>query len=104
MARFAASTTPAATAPRPAWTYCLDGRLVAIPQREAFKGLDLGRHGLVAIEQEIFLGFIFIRFAPGLPSVKEMAAPYAQELPAYHMEELVPQGRVTFRQRNVNWK
>jgi len=92
------------TCPYHAWTYGLDGRLVAIPQREAFKGLDFGRHGLVPIEQEIFLGFIFIRFEPGLPSVKEMAAPYAHELAAYRMEELVPQGRVTFRTRYVNWK
>jgi phenylpropionate dioxygenase-like ring-hydroxylating dioxygenase large terminal subunit len=92
------------TCPYHAWTYGLDGRLVAIPQRDAFKGLDFGRHGLVPIEQEVFLGFIFIRFASGLPSVKEMAAPYAHELAAYRMEELVPQGRVTFRPRNVNWK
>jgi len=92
------------TCPYHAWTYGLDGRLVAIPQREAFKGLDFGRHGLVPVEQEIFLGFIFVRFEPGLPSVKEMAAPYADELAAYRMEELVPQGRVTFRPRNVNWK
>ena len=77
---------------------------VAIPQKEAFKGLDFGRHGLVPVEQEIYLGFIFVRFEPGLPSVKEMAAPYAHELEAYRMEELVPNGRVTLRPRNVNWK
>ncbi len=92
------------TCPYHAWTYGLDGRLVAIPQREAFSGLDMSRHGLVPIEQEVFLGFIFVRFASGLPSVKEMAAPYAHELAAYNMEELVPQGRVTFRTRKVNWK
>jgi phenylpropionate dioxygenase-like ring-hydroxylating dioxygenase large terminal subunit len=45
-----------------------------------------------------------VRFAPGLPSVREMAAPYAQELAAYRLEELVPQGRVTLRPRAVNWK
>ncbi|MBS0418584.1 MAG: aromatic ring-hydroxylating dioxygenase subunit alpha [Proteobacteria bacterium] len=92
------------TCPYHAWTYGLDGRLVAIPQKEAFKGLDFGRHGLVAVEQEIYFGFVFIRFEPGLPSVKEMAGPYAHELAAYKMEELVPNGRVTFRPRMVNWK
>ena len=60
--------------------------------------------GLVALEQEIFMGFVFVRFEPGLPSVREMAAPYADELAAYRMEELVPQGRVTLRPRQVNWK
>jgi phenylpropionate dioxygenase-like ring-hydroxylating dioxygenase large terminal subunit len=33
-----------------------------------------------------------------------MAAPYAAEMAAYHMEDLVPQGRVTLRPRSVNWK
>jgi phenylpropionate dioxygenase-like ring-hydroxylating dioxygenase large terminal subunit len=92
------------TCPYHAWTYALDGRLAAVPQRDAFKGLDQAAHGLVPVEHEIFLGFIFVRLAPGLPSVREMAAPYAEELASYRMEELVPQGRVTVRHRKVNWK
>jgi carnitine monooxygenase subunit len=87
-----------------AWTYALDGRLVGVPQRDAFKGLDVGRHGLATLDLEVFMGFIFVRFAPGLPSVREMAAPYSDELAAYRMAELVPQGRVTLRSRAVNWK
>ncbi|HEY5102034.1 MAG TPA: aromatic ring-hydroxylating dioxygenase subunit alpha [Steroidobacteraceae bacterium] len=87
-----------------AWTYALDGRLVGVPQRNAFRGLDVGKHGLAALDLEVFMGFIFVRFAPGLPSVREMAAPYVNELGAYQMEKLVPQGRVTLRTRAVNWK
>jgi phenylpropionate dioxygenase-like ring-hydroxylating dioxygenase large terminal subunit len=86
------------------WSYSLEGKLVGVPQRASFHGLEMERHGLVALEQEIFLGFVFVRFEPGLPSVREMAAPYADELAAYRMEELVPQGRVTLRPRPVNWK
>jgi carnitine monooxygenase subunit len=92
------------TCPYHAWTYALDGRLVGVPDREAFAGLDAARHGLVPLEHEVFLGFVFVRFAPGLPSVREMAAPYAAELAAYRFEELVPQGRVSLRPRAVNWK
>ena len=92
------------TCPYHAWTYALDGRLVAVPGRDAFAGLDTARHGLIALEHEVFMGFIFVRFAPGLPSVREMAAPYLEELAAYRFEELVPQGRVTLRPRAVNWK
>ncbi len=92
------------TCPYHAWTYATDGRLIGLPQREAFQGLDRTLHGLVPLEQEIFLGFIFVRFAPGLPSVREMAAPYLDELNAYRFEALVPQGRVTLRPRSVNWK
>ena len=52
----------------------------------------------------MLLGFVFVRFAPGLPSVREMAAPYLHELAPYRMEELQPMGRVSLRPRAVNWK
>ncbi|HEX4388234.1 MAG TPA: aromatic ring-hydroxylating dioxygenase subunit alpha [Steroidobacteraceae bacterium] len=92
------------TCPYHAWSYALDGRLVGVPNREGFKGLDTASHGLAPLEHEVFMGFVFVRFAPGLPSVKEMAAPYARELEPYRLEELVPLGRVQLRPRAVNWK
>jgi phenylpropionate dioxygenase-like ring-hydroxylating dioxygenase large terminal subunit len=92
------------TCPYHAWTYALDGRLIGVPQRDNFPGLDTAQHGLKPLEQEVYMGFIFVRFAPGLPSVREMAAPYERELAAYRLEELVPMGRVTLRPRAVNWK
>ena len=92
------------TCPYHAWTYSNDGRLVAVPQKEAFKGLDFESHGLAPLEQEIFLGFVFVRLKPGNPSVREMAAPYLEEMARYRFEELIPQGRVTLRLRAVNWK
>jgi carnitine monooxygenase subunit len=87
-----------------AWSYALDGRLVGVPNRSQFKNLDVARHGLAQLDLEIFMGFIFVRLAPGLPSVREMAAPYVHELEPYRMEELVPLGRVSLRPRAVNWK
>jgi phenylpropionate dioxygenase-like ring-hydroxylating dioxygenase large terminal subunit len=92
------------TCPYHAWTYSLDGRLIGVPYRETFRDLKPELHGLVPLEQEIFMGFVFVRLEPGLPSVREMLAPYAHELAAYRLEELVPQGRVTLRPRTVNWK
>lgn len=86
------------------WSYSLEGKLVGVPQRASFHGLDMENRGLAVLEQEIYMGFVFVRFEPGLPSVREMMAPYEQELAAYRMEELVPQGRVTLRPRQVNWK
>jgi phenylpropionate dioxygenase-like ring-hydroxylating dioxygenase large terminal subunit len=50
------------------------------------------------------MGFVFVRFEPGLPSVREMMAPYADEIALYRLEEVVSQGRVTLRTRLVNWK
>lgn len=92
------------TCPYHAWTYATNGRLVGIPNRAAFASVDLERHGLAPVEQEIFMGFIFVRLEPGEVSVAEMAAPYVHELAPYRLEELVPQGRVTLRPRAVNWK
>jgi carnitine monooxygenase subunit len=78
------------TCPYHAWTYALDGRLIGVPQRETFRNFDASRHGLVEIEQDIFMGFIFVRLETGLPGVREMFGPYVDELAVYRMEDLVP--------------
>jgi phenylpropionate dioxygenase-like ring-hydroxylating dioxygenase large terminal subunit len=90
--------------PYHAWTYATDGRLVGVPERASYPGLDPTRFGLAPVEQEIWQGFVFVRFAPGTPTVAEMAAPYAAELASYRFEELVPLGAVRLRPREVNWK
>jgi phenylpropionate dioxygenase-like ring-hydroxylating dioxygenase large terminal subunit len=90
--------------PYHAWSYRLDGRLAGVPRWQGFEDLDLSRHGLVPVEQEIFQGFVFVRLEPGLPSVAEMMAPYADELAPHRFEQMIPQGRVTLRMREVNWK
>jgi phenylpropionate dioxygenase-like ring-hydroxylating dioxygenase large terminal subunit len=90
--------------PYHAWSYALDGKLARVPPWQGFEGLDVDAHGLKALEQEIWQGFIFVRFAPGLPSVAEMMAPYAEEIAPHGFPDLVPQGRVTLRPRSVNWK
>jgi carnitine monooxygenase subunit len=86
------------------WTYALDGRLVGVPHLDQYRGLEMREHGLVPLEQEVFMGFVFVRLAPGLPAVREMMGPYLEELAAWRLEELVPRGRVTLRPRQVNWK
>jgi len=90
--------------PYHAWAYGLDGKLLGMPERSAFGALDLRLHGLVPVELEVYRGFVFIRMDPGGPSVAEMMAPYDAELAPYRLEELVPLGRVTLRERAVNWK
>jgi phenylpropionate dioxygenase-like ring-hydroxylating dioxygenase large terminal subunit len=90
--------------PYHAWSYGLDGRLASVPKWQGFEDLDIEALGLAPVEQEIFQGFIFVRFAKGLPSVAEMMAPYAAELAGYDLEALIPNGRITLRPRPVNWK
>src|SRR5262249_42782117 len=90
--------------PYHAWSYRLDGTLANVPAWQEFKGLDLARHGLIALDQEIWRGFVFVRLARGMPSVAEMMGPYDAEIAPHAFEELQPQGRVTLRPRAVNWK
>ncbi len=90
--------------PYHAWTYDLDGRLTAVPNRKEFDAFSLDHYGLKPVEAEIYRGFIFVRLKPGLPSVSEMMAPYESDLAAYRLEALQPIGRVTLRTRHVNWK
>ena len=90
--------------PYHAWGYDLDGRLAQVPHEETFEGLERAAHGLAPVELEVFLGFVFIRFEGGGPSVAEMMAPVAAELGLYRIEEMEPLGRATLRPRAVNWK
>jgi phenylpropionate dioxygenase-like ring-hydroxylating dioxygenase large terminal subunit len=91
--------------PYHAWTYETDGRLTGVPGKSDYPGLDLSRHGLAPVDQEIWQGFVFVRLQDdGGPSVAEMIAPYADEVTPYRFEELEAIGRVTLRPRDVNWK
>ena len=90
--------------PYHAWSYALDGALKTIPPWQGLDDLDLSQHRLVALDQEIWRGFVFVRREPGGPAVADMMAPYEDEIAPHRFEELLPQGRVTLRPRAVNWK
>jgi phenylpropionate dioxygenase-like ring-hydroxylating dioxygenase large terminal subunit len=92
------------TCPYHAWSYDLTGRLSGVPHQKAFDDFNRASHNLIPVEHEVCLGFVFIRLEGGLPSVKEMLGPYYAEMEHYRMEELTPLGRVTLREREVNWK
>jgi phenylpropionate dioxygenase-like ring-hydroxylating dioxygenase large terminal subunit len=91
--------------PYHAWSYDLQGRLAGMPLRNSYPGIDTATLGLLPVELELFHGFIFVRLEDdGGPSVAEMMAPYADEVAPYRFEELRAFGRVTLRERRVNWK
>ena len=90
--------------PYHAWSYDLDGSLKSVPPWQGFEDLDKTRYGLVPLQQENWRGFVFVRLKAGLPSVAEMMAPYEDEIAVHGLEDLQPQGRVTLRLRDVNWK
>ena len=86
------------------WTYALDGRLKAVPGESSFPNLDKARFGLHALDLQVFLGFVFIRFRSGGPSVAERMAPYHEELVPYRFEEMEPVGPPFRSEFGVDWK
>jgi phenylpropionate dioxygenase-like ring-hydroxylating dioxygenase large terminal subunit len=92
------------TCPYHAWSYGRDGRLVGVPHRQEYPGLDVAAHGLKPVALEEWHGFLFVRLEEDLPSVAEMMAPYEAEVAPYRFEELRAIGRVTLRPRALNWK
>jgi carnitine monooxygenase subunit len=92
------------TCPYHAWTYGADGRLIALPMKADYPGLDQSALGLVPVEMEIWRGFVFVRLEGEGPSVAEMMAPYGAEIAPHCFEALEAIGRITLRPRDVNWK
>lgn len=100
----AAGCAKVLTCPYHAWSYARDGRLVGVPHRSEYPGLQTEKLGLVPIALENWRGFLFVTLEPGSPSVAEMMAPYEDEVAPYRFEDLRVLGRVTVRPRALNWK
>jgi phenylpropionate dioxygenase-like ring-hydroxylating dioxygenase large terminal subunit len=92
------------TCPYHAWSYGRDGRLVGVPHRHEYPGLETEKLGLHRVTLETWRGFIFVTLEPGGPSVAQMMAPYEDEVAHYRFEDLRVVGRVTLRPRPLNWK
>jgi len=87
------------------WVYNLDGTLRGAARPRSFPPLDKQEFGLIPLDLEIWLGFVFIRFAPGpQPSVEEVMRPFADELGEYRTTDMIPTGGVWAQKSPVNWK
>jgi nitrite reductase/ring-hydroxylating ferredoxin subunit len=53
--------------PYHAWTYDSNGRLIGMPQRDRFRGLDLSTLSLVELPLEERHGFVWVVLTPGSP-------------------------------------
>jgi phenylpropionate dioxygenase-like ring-hydroxylating dioxygenase large terminal subunit len=87
------------------WSFNLDGTLRAVPLPKSFPSLDPERHGLTPLEFEIWRGFIFVRFQPGLqPSLNELMAPFEEDFEGYQLESIEPIRPISTESVHANWK
>jgi phenylpropionate dioxygenase-like ring-hydroxylating dioxygenase large terminal subunit/AcrR family transcriptional regulator len=87
------------------WTYCLNGELLSVPAAQTFENLDLGQNGLVPLDLEIWMGFIFIRFGGTGDSVADSLGPIKDLVAPYQLEKIQPIAGSRYREtRPYNWK
>ena len=88
------------------WTYDLDGKLLGVPGKEGFVGLDLAQRNLIPVPVAEWHGMIFVRAVPnGEPiDVEEhLGKAFARELASLELEKARPMKSTTFGV-NSNWK
>ena len=90
--------------PYHAWSYSSQGDLLKVPYVEQYENFEQGQHGLIPVECEVYLGFVFIRFGSGEETVREYMKPIADELDLYRMEEVRPLTERSTLEVGVNWK
>ena len=94
---------PCIRCPYHAWTYALDGKLIAVPGRAQYD-LEEGEHGLAPLACEQLMGLVFVRFRDDGPSVREALEPIVDALAPYDMERMQPLFPLHQRLRQANWK
>src|SRR5262249_27763461 len=76
--------------PYHAWTYDIDGRLLAAPHMKRTPGFVPGEHRLAEIRTEVWEGWIYVTLDPDAASVTELLAPLRDTVAAYDMAGYVP--------------
>ncbi|NKB36464.1 MAG: Rieske 2Fe-2S domain-containing protein [Gammaproteobacteria bacterium] len=72
------------------WSYGLDGQRIGVGAPESFRPHDKSKFGLKALDVEVFLGFVYIRYLSEGPSVAECFEPVAEEFKVYQTEDMQP--------------
>lgn len=87
------------------WVYNLDGTLRGASRPRSFPEIDKTEFGLMPVEAEIWMGFIFVRFRRGpQPAVADLMKPFAVEIAHYRTAEMMPSTSFWSQVSPVNWK
>lgn len=88
--------------PYHAWTYDLEGKLIAVPLSDG--KLDMGAWHLWSCHVEVFEGLIFVNLSRGEPPpFKTFLERFAPFLAPYNLRQAKVAARMTFS-TNANWK
>ena len=86
------------------WTYDCNGRLVGVPGRESFAGVDLSVRNLVELPAREYGGMLWSALDPSIPLEPDpFFAGLGPELASYGFENYVHYARRTLVRR-MNWK
>ena len=95
----------ALTCPFHGWTYQLDGKLIGVPAENTFENLDKSLNGLVPLDLEIWMGFVFVRFSPGNISLAETMRPIEKIIAPYNIHSMQPISGTRYDEiLPYNWK
>jgi phenylpropionate dioxygenase-like ring-hydroxylating dioxygenase large terminal subunit len=75
------------------WTYGLDGRLLGVPERTGFRGLDKDANGLWPLACEVSAGFVFASLAAEPEPLDAYLSGFADRIAPYRPESLVEYAR-----------
>jgi len=95
--------TKAISCPYHAWSYKLDGSLLAAPNMEKTIGFDRADHGLVPIRLETWQGFVFLNLDFEAPSLAEHLGDLPEILGCYRFDKMMCTWRMEIECR-CNWK
>jgi carnitine monooxygenase subunit len=92
------------TCPYHAWTYDDTGRLVSLPGREGFPGVQVKSDGLTELPAAEFAGFLWVALDPAAAlNVSAHLGPLAEELDSWGVGRWSPLGEKVL-DSPINWK
>jgi Rieske 2Fe-2S family protein len=89
--------------PYHAWTYGLDGRLLAAPHMDGTAGFCRDEIALGNVAADVWEGHVFVTLAPGPPPLRDQIGQLAEKFRPWQMFELRRAYRVTYDVK-ANWK
>ncbi|MGH6953075.1 MAG: aromatic ring-hydroxylating oxygenase subunit alpha, partial [Alphaproteobacteria bacterium] len=89
--------------PYHAWTYDLDGRLLAAPHMKDAAGFDAKGLCLPAVRTELWEGWIYVTLDPEARSIATELSPLREVVAKYAMADYVP-AVIQDHVWNTNWK